>query len=429
MKVLLVMWEGGGNVPPQLALARKLIARGHQVRVLADPTIERSARAAGCEFSPWVTAPHRVNLDPSTDLLQDWTFTNPLSMFRHAMKVFFCGPAARFADDTAAVIGAHGPDVVLVDWALFGATIPAKAMRIPCATVVPNIYMHPTPGIPPVGPGFLPATNIVGRIRDAVFGALSARMWKAALPVINDVRQRYGLPPATGIFDQDRELERVYVLTTRAFDFEATTLPPNVRYAGPQLDDPDWAADWTSPWPAEDQRPLVVVSLSSTFQNQANVLRNCLAALATLPVRALVTVGPAVSLTDFPSPGPHVTVVRSAPHSRVFPHAQAVVTHCGHGTVMKALAAGVPIVGIPMGRDQNDTAARIVARRCGLRLKTSARPEAIAAAIQRVLADASLRAGARAQADAITREVAAFDLVADLEQVARVQAPTLVAAR
>ena len=122
----------------------------------------------------------------------------------------------------------------------------------------------------------------------------------------------------------------------------------------------------------------------------------------------------------FPSPGAHVAVVRSAPHTQVLADAAAVVTHCGHGTVMKALAAGVPIVGIPMGRDQNDTAARIVFRNAGIRLKPADSAATIAAGIQRVLETPALRAGARRQADAIRRELAAADLAADIEGLANV---------
>jgi len=413
------MWEGGGTIPPELTIARKLVARGHAVRVLGDPTIERAARAAGCEFSPWVTAPHRTNLDPSTDILRDWEFKSPFALFRHAMNVFFCGPVGRFAHDTEQVLDQHGADVVLFDWILFGAGLAATARRLPCASLVPNIYMRPAPGIPPVGIGFMPANGLIGRIRDLAVGTMVIRLWKKGLPWINDARRVRGLPAVAGIFDQADELDAVYVLTTRAFDFEAASLPPNVRYVGPQLDDPDWATPWTPPWPAADTRPLVLVSLSSTFQNQAGVLRNCLAALANLPVRALVTLGPALNPADFPSPGPQVSVASSAPHTQVLANASAMVTHCGHGTVMKALAAGVPIVGMPMGRDQNDTAARIVYRNAGVRLKPTASPGEIGRAILRVIDEPSFAAGARQQADAIRRETATFDIAGDIERIAR----------
>jgi UDP:flavonoid glycosyltransferase YjiC (YdhE family) len=66
-----------------------------------------------------------------------------------------------------------------------------------------------------------------------------------------------------------------------------------------------------------------------------------------------------------------------------------VVTHGGHGTVIKALAAGRPCLVMPLGRDQPDNAARVGAHGAGLALPRSARPERIAAALLRLLEDRS----------------------------------------
>ena len=56
-RFLFVMVEGGGNVSSQMGIARRLAARGHEVRVLADAAIEPEARAAGCSFAPFASAP------------------------------------------------------------------------------------------------------------------------------------------------------------------------------------------------------------------------------------------------------------------------------------------------------------------------------------------------------------------------------------
>lgn len=58
---LFVMWEGGGNVPPMLGLARRLVQCGHAVRVISDPANGPEVRAAGCEFTPYRRAPHRMD--------------------------------------------------------------------------------------------------------------------------------------------------------------------------------------------------------------------------------------------------------------------------------------------------------------------------------------------------------------------------------
>jgi UDP:flavonoid glycosyltransferase YjiC (YdhE family) len=105
-----------------------------------------------------------------------------------------------------------------------------------------------------------------------------------------------------------------------------------------------------------------------------------------------------------------------APHGLIIPQAAVVITHCGHGTTLKALAAGVPLVCIPMGRDQNDTAARVVARGAGVRIKPSASTDAIRRAVERVIADLKYHQSALRLRDDIDTEVRASDVAAEIER-------------
>jgi UDP:flavonoid glycosyltransferase YjiC (YdhE family) len=148
---------------------------------------------------------------------------------------------------------------------------------------------------------------------------------------------------------------RVLVMTSASFDILPAALPSNVRYVGPQLDDPPWPG--RGDWRPGGTGPLVLVAMNSTFQDQAEALRRIAAALRRLPVRAVLTTGLAIAPQDVPAP-PNVRVLRAEPHNRVLAEADAVVTHAGHGTVLKALAAGVPVVCMPLGRDQKDNTAR-----------------------------------------------------------------------
>lgn len=91
------------------------------------------------------------------------------------------------------------------------------------------------------------------------------------------------------------------------------------------------------------------------------------------------------------------------------------MTHAGHRTVIKALAAGVPLVCLPMGRDQDDTAARAVATGCGVRLKPSASVRAIAAATENVLSDTRYRASAEAMAAVIAHDAQSDRAIEELE--------------
>jgi UDP:flavonoid glycosyltransferase YjiC (YdhE family) len=111
-------------------------------------------------------------------------------------------------------------------------------------------------------------------------------------------------------------------------------------------------------------------------------------------------------------------VVSSAPHAALFPQAAAVVTHAGMGTVTRALAAGVPLVCLPLGRDQPDVAARVVHAGVGLRLRPGARPRAVRGAVERVIAEPAFRAEAERLGASIAADAAAERGVTELEALA-----------
>lgn len=414
-RFLLAMWDGGGAVPPELGAARRLVESGHDVHVVGDPTLAAEARSVGAGFAPWVEAPHRITGDPSEDVVKDWEVGNPLTMLRRIRDRLVAGPAGAVARDTAREVEAFGPDAVLADHFLFGALIAGQAARLPVAALVPNIWSLPVRGVPPIGGGFRLARGPLGRARDAALVALTNRVFQPALPTVNDVRAEHGLAALDSFYDQVLTADRVLVLTSATFDYASPFVPPNARYVGPVLDDPGWAGAWAS-GDAEDGRPLVLVSLSSTFQNQADLLQRIIDALAPLPVRAVVTTGPAVDPDSLRAPD-GVEVVRSAPHAAVLGRASLVVTHCGHGTALKALAAGLPLVCLPMGRDQDDTAARVVHHGAGVRLRPSASTSAVRAAVTRVLQHEHYRVAARRLAGAIAAESDASTLVTELESL------------
>ncbi|HVM14433.1 MAG TPA: nucleotide disphospho-sugar-binding domain-containing protein, partial [Egibacteraceae bacterium] len=184
-----------------------------------------------------------------------------------------------------------------------------------------------------------------------------------ALPALNRARASQGLSPVAHVLDQGRSAARVLILTSRAFDLQAE-LPPVVKYVGPRLDDPAWVGSWSPP-PGDD--PLVLAALSSDYQAQEDLLGRIIAALGQEPVRGVVTTGRGIDPGTYLA-SPNVQVVRAAPHREILQEASLAVTHAGHGATIKALAAGVPLVCLPMGRDQFDVAARVTHAGAGIRL-------------------------------------------------------------
>jgi hypothetical protein len=117
-RFLLAVIDGGGTIPPVLGMAAGLVRRGHQVRVLADPTVEQSARSAGCAFTPWRTAPHFDSLADQTALIAEVEGRNPFRQFTAVRDLLICGPAGRFAEDVVATVRDHPVDAVLAEAAI-----------------------------------------------------------------------------------------------------------------------------------------------------------------------------------------------------------------------------------------------------------------------------------------------------------------------
>jgi UDP:flavonoid glycosyltransferase YjiC (YdhE family) len=81
------------------------------------------------------------------------------------------------------------------------------------------------------------------------------------------------------------------------------------------------------------------------------------------------------------------------------PLADVVVCHGGHGTLVRALAAGAIPVICPAAGDMNENAARVAWAGVGMRLpRRWARPGAVRLAVERVLSDPSIRARVHALA-------------------------------
>jgi len=413
--ILLALWDGGGVVPPLLGVARRLIAAGHNVVVLGDPTVEPEAVAAGCRFVPWTQAPHRTSRDRSADPIRDY-LGKPRQQMREMNEYFFASGASWTAD-TLDAIDQHGVDLLMAEFMVIWSGLAAEIRGIPFMSLLTFPYAVPSPGFPPLGSAMVTVPRILRPLRDRLFGAMNEMFYDRAKKILNQIRAQHDLPAVHHVLDQVRAAEAIMVLTPRAFDFPGLPAPDNVSWSGPILDDPSWADhSFHPPWADDDDRPLVVVAMSSTFQDQAPAMGNIVEALSQLPVRAVVSLGPALRPDEVPG-ADNVWVAESLPHAQLIPQAAVVVSHCGHGSVIKSLAAGVPMVCMPMGRDQGDNAARVVAAGAGVKLKKKADSSKIRSAVETVLAEPTYRDAARRLAAAIADGEGDTDPMATIENV------------
>lgn len=398
-------FEFGGHVTPALWVARRLADRGRRVLVVSDEATRPEAEGFGLPFQPWTTAPNRLDKDPAHEPLRDWEAQEPADLVAMICAAVMTGPAAAYASDTAAVLDAHPGACLVSQELLLGCMAGAQARGRRLALLTANIWPLPTlAGVPPFGPGLEPPVDEQGVWFQGLIRQAARDIYDLHLDPLNAGREAVGLPRLAKTLDQLDAAELILISTAAAFDFAPNPLPAPFRYAGPQARVPSWSAEWESPWPADDPRPLVLVSFSTLYQAQEDAIRRVIVALSALPVRGLVTLGPQLDPGDFVS-SDAVRVVRSASHDALMPEVAAMVTHAGHGSAIRPILHGVPLLCLPMGRDQPDNAARIAARGAGLRLPPDAEPAAIAAAVQRLLTEPDFRDAAGRWGEAIRTEV------------------------
>ena len=411
-RFLFTTWEGGGHVQPMLLVARELAARGHQVLALSDPCNAPDAAALDVPFRAWTTAPFQTGKTRDDDRLKDHQADNPLEVIQRLLDRVMAGPALAYARDTLVAIDAFAPDVVVSQELLLGPMAAAEARGLPLALLAANIWSLPTmAGAPPFGAGMLPATNDEERAMHAMVGQMSRGFFQAGLPDLNAARAALGLTPLADLFDQLNVARAILLATSRAFDFAPDPLPAPFAHVGPYLTDPAWVEAFEPP---NGEAPLVMVSFSSLYQAQEPVLRSVIAALSGLDVRAVVTTGPAVDPSQFEAPS-HVMIVRSAPHGALLGETAVFITHAGHGSTLRPLMAGVPLLCLPMGRDQHDNAARASHRAAGLTLPADSKPEVIGAAVRRLIDEPRFKTAASALGSAILTETRQNSASAALE--------------
>lgn len=254
--------------------------------------------------------------------------------------------------------------MLIVDINSWGACAVAEKSGLPWAVFCPYPLPAPSKDAPPFGPGLAPARGLPGRLRDALVRPLiTGTLERKMLPGLNHVRTDLGLPALTHLGEQFQRPPLLLYLTCEPFEYPRSDWLPNLVMVGP--------CEW-EPLPGEgfdltlNDQPLVVVTTSSEFQDDAVLVQAVLDGLSNDRVQVVATV-PAGDARALRVP-PNARVESFVPHSLLFDRASVVVTHAGMGATQKALARGVPVCAVPFGRDQAEVARRVEVAGAGVRL-------------------------------------------------------------
>jgi UDP:flavonoid glycosyltransferase YjiC (YdhE family) len=418
MRVFQTLLAFSGNAPPQLAVTRSLVDKGHDVRVLAHRAArERVERSGGTVIEVEGSTAELDLTRAETDSVRDWAAKTPLGAAIRLRDGAMIEPLQDGTRQSVAILRDWHADVVVFDWLFLGPAVAAEGAGIPAAALVHCPYPLPVSGAPPLFSGMKPMAGALGQLRDLAVNGLFGRFAAAGLPRLNQVRAECGLAPLNAWEDQLRSVAGIYVLTAPELDFAgALSLPANVHYVGPAFE--HFRGEWRSPWPQENTEPLILLSFSTSYMNQDALVQRVLDAVDGLKARVLFTAGPAIDVARLRLPA-NTKAEQFVPHRAVMPQASLVVTHAGWQTVNAALSCGVPLVCIPDGRDQPDNAVRVVAVGAGVRVSKKASIGKMRRVVEQALGDQSLKRGAERMATALSRQDGALATVEALEDLVR----------
>lgn len=362
-RILFSSTRGAGHVHPLLPYARALKQRGHDVFVAAPESVRPTIEASGLAHAPF----NHVGDEALAPIWARFRQVPPEEALRIAMSEIFAGLNASTAlPKLLDLMRSFKPDLVVRDSVEFGSLIAAESLAVPHARIAVHLCS---------------------------FEEAIPRQTAASLDTL---RGQVGLAP-----DQSESVRSEPVFSA----FPASMEDPSVTLARApfRAQMPLMATATSTPSfePSRDGLPLIYITFGTIAAGTPEtriVYRAAVEAMADLPVRALLTTGPAMEAGALGSVPSNVRVEAWVPQHEVLPHAAVVMCHGGSGTVLGTLAAAVPLVLAPLFADQPYNAEQLA--RVGAGVAVAVKDAAtLRAAVIRVLEEAAFRNAARRLAD------------------------------
>jgi UDP:flavonoid glycosyltransferase YjiC (YdhE family) len=387
LRILFTFAGGTGHFLPLVPVARAAEAAGHVVAFAGQAAMVATVEATG--FAAFDTG------GASLLVATERTTLLELDAEREACAIRE-GYAGRIARQRAAAILAlcheWQPDILVSDETDFGAMVVAERLGLPHASVLC------------IAAGSLITTELVAE-------------------PLNELRADHGLPP-----DPELAMLRRYLILSPvppSYRDPALPLPSTahaLRPASPDLLTGETSFAWLADLP--DAR-TVYFTLGTIFNLESgDLFERVLAGLRDLPINVVVTVGRELDPEALGPQPPNVRIERYIPQSLLLPRCSLVVSHAGSGSVIGALAHGLPMLLMPIGADQPFNAARCEQLHVARVLDAlRATPKAVREAASTVLADPTYRRNAERIRDEIAAMPSPEHAVRLLERLAAERAP------
>ena len=368
LRIFLGAFGDPGHAFPMLALGSELAGRGHDVTFETWTRWRDDAQRARMRF---VAAPE-YPVFPTRE--------RPLHPYEAVVLA---------TGITRQLVAECSPDVVVHDILTLAPALAAELEGVPAVTLVPHVYPVTAPGFPPYALGArLPRTSAGSTLWRALGWPVQIGLRRGRAE-LDEARAKLGLPPVRRL--HGGLSERLVIVATFPQLEYPRRWPSSVHVVGPLM----WEPPFVEVEPPVGSAPLVVVAPSTAQDPEQRLLRAALDALAGEPVRVLATWNRRPPPVTIGVPA-NTRLVEWISYSRAMPGSALVICHGGHGTLVRALASGAPVLAVAHSGDMAENAARADWAGVGVRLPWRLlRARTLRLAVRRALGDPGLRERAR----------------------------------
>jgi len=364
MRVVLASIGSLGDLHPFIAIGQSLMAMGASVVLAVPADGVAKARAAGLEAMPIL--PSYASIYERLGMTQAEVAGRIIADTNFVLDEILMPSLSHSVASLDAL--AAGADVMAGSIFTFAAGIVAEKRRIPLVRVLLQPITLVSTYQPPFAPPFeimrhTPSTSIGRSWNAALYGLVKLVLRRRYAARINDVRREYGLAPNrdTPLFDHGATTVATLCCWSSAIGLLPVDAPHHAHQVGFPFFDSEHGTDAAMvPELAaflDDGAPPLVFSLGSVAVASAgDFYSEATAACRRLGKRAVLLTGEKGS----PRREDGCLFMGYAPHSMLFPRAEAIIHHGGIGTLGQALRAGRPQIVVPHFGDQFDNAARLV---------------------------------------------------------------------
>jgi UDP:flavonoid glycosyltransferase YjiC (YdhE family)/uncharacterized protein YndB with AHSA1/START domain len=382
-----------GHAMPMLAIARSLVGRGHEVRMLTGARFAAPVSAAGALHVPLPPAADYDDRDPDA-AFPDRTTKHGLAKLRFDLDNVFINPIPHQADALTGILSDFPADALLTEYAFLGVLplmLRPRTQRPPilCCGIIPLTLSSRDTA--PFGLALAPSATGPGRLRNRALNLLTQRVLfgtnqRHIQRVLHDLDS-----PQLSMFFLDsipRLADQFLQLTCASFEYPRSDLPPTVTFVGPILPTSDPSLPLPDWWNELSSGRKVVHVTQGTIDtgDLKRLISPTIQGLSAEDVLVVVSTG-GRPVTAVPGPLPHnVRIAAFLPYDRLLPRVDVMVTNGGYGGVQYALANGVPLVVAGATEDKPEVAARVQWAGVGIDLrKGKPQPQAIRKAVRTVL--------------------------------------------